>query len=60
MIIKYIYSLKVFHISVNWWSFTEAWMTVSLHKSTGLFSLNILADLNDAVVYTVSTPLVIS
>ena len=35
----YYYSLRVFHINVRWWSFTEVWMTASLLKSPGLFSV---------------------
>ena len=34
-----IYSLRVFHISVSWWSFTEVWVTASLLKSPGLISV---------------------
>ena len=29
----------VFHISVSWWSFTGVWVTTSLLKYTGLFSV---------------------
>ena len=39
IIIIIIYSLRVFHISVSWWSFTEIWMTATLLKSPGLFSV---------------------
>ena len=35
----YYYSLRVFHISVNWWSFTKVRVTASLLKSPGLFSV---------------------
>ena len=31
--------LLVFHISISWWSFTGDWVTTSLLKSPGLFSL---------------------
>ena len=31
--------IRVFHISVNWWSFTGDGVTVSLYKSPGLFSV---------------------
>ena len=34
----YFYTLKIFHISVSWWSFTGFWIT-SLPKSPGLFSV---------------------
>ena len=34
-----IYSLRIFHISVKWRSFTEVWVTASLLKSPGLFSV---------------------
>ena len=37
-----IYSLRVFHLSVRWWSFTGVWVTASLLKSPGLFSLFLL------------------
>ena len=32
-------SFRVFHISVSWWVFTEDWVTASLLKSPGLFSV---------------------
>ena len=32
-------SLRVFHISFSWWSFTGVWVTASLLKSPGLFSV---------------------
>ena len=35
----YYYSLRVFHISFSWWSFTGVWVTTSLLKSPGLFSV---------------------
>ena len=31
--------IRVFHISVSWWSFTGDWVTASLFKSPGLFSV---------------------
>ena len=31
--------LRVFHIIVSWWSFTEVWETASLLKSPGVFSV---------------------
>ena len=39
IIITIIYSFRVFHISVSWWSFTGVWVTASLLKSPGLFSV---------------------
>ena len=33
------YSLRVFHISFSWWSFTGVWMRASLLKSPALFSV---------------------
>ena len=30
---------EFFHISVSWWSFTGVWVTASLLKSPGLFSI---------------------
>ena len=42
IIIIIIYSLRVFHISFSWWSFTEVWVTASLLKSPGLYSLSLL------------------
>ena len=38
-IITIIYSLWVFHISVSWGSFTGVWVTASLLKYPGLFSV---------------------
>ena len=32
-------SLQVFNTNINWWSFTGVWVTVSLFRSTGLFSV---------------------
>ena len=37
-IIIIIYSLRVFHISVSWWSFIGVWVTASLLKSPGQYS----------------------
>ena len=31
--------IRVFHISVSWWSFTGDWVTTNLLKSPGLFSV---------------------
>ena len=31
--------IKVFHISISWWFFTGVWVTASLLKSPGLFSV---------------------
>ena len=39
IIIIIIYSLRVFHISFSWGSFTGVWVTASLLKSPGLFSV---------------------
>ena len=39
VIIIIIYSLRVFHISVSWWSFNEVWVTIILLMSPGLFSV---------------------
>ena len=36
----YIYSFRIFHISVSWWSFPGFWVTASLHKSPGIFSVS--------------------
>ena len=35
----YFYSLRVFHISISWWSFAGVWVTASFLKSPGLFSV---------------------
>ena len=35
----YYYSLRVFHTSVTWRSFTGFWVTASLLRSSGLFSV---------------------
>ena len=48
----YCYSLRVFHISVSWWSFTWVWVTARPHQvSRNLLSF--LADLGNAVVWMV-------
>ena len=47
--------IRVFHISVSWWSFTRVWVTASLLVSRTL--LSILAVLNNVVVLMVSTRL---
>ncbi len=39
IIIIIIYSFRVFHISASWWSSTGIWVTASLFKSPGLFSV---------------------
>ena len=39
IIIIIIYSLSVFPISFSWWFFTGVWVTASLLKSLGLFSI---------------------
>ena len=39
VVVVIIYSLRVFHISVSWWSFTEVLVSVSLLKPPGLFSV---------------------
>ena len=31
--------IRVFHISISWWSFTGVWVTASLLKSLGFFSV---------------------
>ena len=31
--------LNVFHTSISWWFLTGVWVTASLHKSPGLFSV---------------------
>ena len=49
---KIIYSLRVFLISVSWWSFTGVWVTASLLKSPGLFS--VLWPISLTVVWMVS------
>ena len=39
IIIIIIHTFRVFHISVSWWFFTGVWVTTSLLKSPGLFSV---------------------
>ena len=39
IIIIIIYFLRVFHFSFSWWIFTGVWMTASLLRSSGLFSV---------------------
>ena len=39
IIIIIIYSLRVFHLSFSWWSFTKVWVTASFLMSQGLFSV---------------------
>ena len=36
---SFIYSFKVFHISVSWWFFTGVWVKATLLKSPGLVSV---------------------
>ena len=48
------YSFRDFHISASWWSSTGVWVTASLLKTPGFFSV-FLAVLNNAVVSMVST-----
>ena len=31
--------LRIFHTNINWWTFTGVWVTASLLKSPGLFSV---------------------
>ena len=38
-IIIIIYSFRIFLVSVSWWFFTGVWVTASLLKSPGLFSV---------------------
>ena len=35
----FIYSFRVFHISVSWWSFNWVWVTARVLMSPGLFSV---------------------
>ena len=39
LLIIIIYSLRVFHISVSWWSFTGVWVKANLLQSPELFSI---------------------
>ena len=54
----YHHSLRVFHVSVSWWSFTGVSNSKSPQVSRTL--LSILADLSNAVVWMVSPRLLIS
>ena len=54
IIIIIIYSFRVFHISISWWSFTGVWVTKKSHQVFRTL-LSILAVLNNAVVWMVST-----
>ena len=54
-----IYCSRIFLISVSWWSFTGVWVTASLLKFPGFFSMFWL-NLNNAVVWMVSTRPLIS
>ena len=56
-VIIIIYSLRAFHISFSWWSFTGVWVTASLLKSPGLFSVFWLFSI---IVWLVSTRPLIS
>ena len=46
--------LLFFHTSISWWFSTEVWATASLIKESRTV-LSILADVNNAVVWMVST-----
>ena len=48
-------SRVIIYCSVSCWSFTRVWVTASLPKFPGLSLLSILAVLNNAVVWMVST-----
>ena len=50
LLLLLLFSLRVFHVSFNWWSFTGVWVTASFLKSPELFSV-----FNNAVVWMVST-----
>ena len=50
----YYYSLRVFHLGISWRSFSDVWVTVSRTF------LSILADINNVVVWMVSTSPLIS
>ena len=58
----YFTDLRVFHTSISRWFSTGVWVTASLLKSPQVSRtlLSILADLNNAVIWIVSTPLLIS
>ena len=51
--------LRVFHTSVSWWFHTGVWVTKT-SPQVSMTLLSILADLNNAVVWMVSTRPVIS
>ena len=55
-------TIRVFHISVSWWSFTGVWVTTSRLKSPQVSRalLSILANLNNTAVWLVSTRSLIS
>ena len=56
---KSTYYERVFHTSVSWWFLTALLMTAILLKSLGTL-LSILADLNNTVIWMVSTRPLIS
>ena len=39
LLLLLLYSLRVFHNSISWWSFTGVWVTTSLLRSLELFSV---------------------
>ena len=39
LLLLLLYTFRVFHTSISWWFFTEVWVTASLLKSPGLFSV---------------------
>ena len=49
-----IYSLGVFHISFNWWSFTGVWVTASLFGSPRTY-LSILTNLKSSLLFRLSS-----
>ena len=59
IIIIIITPFRVFHTGVSWWFLIKIWMTTSVFKSPGLY-LSILTDLNNAIVWMVSTRPLIS
>ena len=54
----YYYSLRVFHISVNWLPFIGVWMIASILKCPGLFS--VFWSISNAVLWMISTRPLIS
>ena len=56
VIIIIIIIMGVFHISVNWWSFTGVWETANLFKFPGLFSVFWLSSI---MLYFAWSPLVL-